>query len=209
MGLLRLAERLAGIAGSIREHADDLDDNRFIKEAGRFAKALDRFSQALDSVREGLHPRAAELKMLIHVSFPPGEETVDSVAKFSFKVLGKKTSKSKNDTSASYLQKVFKNIVAAGKVEKALTVLRMQPKQSVLNLSTDDEMALLEQVRTLGSLDDEQLEFEIARLVKHKKELFKLADAAKIKYKLASKPETTAKKLVQAGRRYYENTGAR
>ena len=208
MGLLRLAERLSGIAGTIRDHADNLDDNRFIKEAGRFTKALDRFTQALDSVREGLTPRASELKMLLHASFPPGDDTIVGSAKFSLKVLGKKTPKSKNDTAASYLSKVFKNIVSAGKVEEALTVLRMPPKQSILNLNADDELILLEQVRTLGSLDREQLEFEVARLVKHKKELFKLADAAKIKYKPTGKPETIAKKLVQAGQRYYENTGA-
>jgi len=77
----------------------------------------------------------------------------------------------------------------------------------LLDLSADDELKLLEQVRALGGLDTEQLEFEVSRLVKHKKELFKLADAAKIKYKPTVKPETIAKKLVLAGRRYYENTG--
>ena len=91
MGMLRLAERLSGIACTIREHADNLDDNRFIKEAGRFTKALDRFTQALDSVREGLTPRASELKMLLHASFPPGDDTIVGSAKFSLKVLGKKT----------------------------------------------------------------------------------------------------------------------
>jgi hypothetical protein len=40
-------------------------------------------------------------------------------------------------------------------------------------------------------------------------ERFGQADAAKIKYKPTVKPETVAKKLVQAGRRYFENTGGK
>ncbi|MBF0507075.1 MAG: hypothetical protein HQL09_09590 [Nitrospirae bacterium] len=207
MGLLRLAEQLSGAAETIRKHADELDDSRFIKEADRFAKALDRFDQALESVRQGLTPKAAELKMLLQTSFPLSEDSFSGTANFSLKVLGKKAAKSKSDTPATYLAKVFKKIVESGKIEEALHILRMPPKKSVLDLSADDELGLLEQVRTLGGLDEEQMKFEVTRLVKHKKELFKLADAAKIKYRLAAKPETVAKKLVQAGRRYYENTG--
>ncbi|MGD0283151.1 MAG: hypothetical protein ABSB95_12405 [Dissulfurispiraceae bacterium] len=207
MGLLRLAEQLSGIAETIWKHADDLDDRRFIKEANRFTKALDRFNQALQSASQGLTPRAAELKMLLQTSFPLSEESFSDTKNLSLKVLGKKTSISKSDTPATYLSKVFKKILESGKIEEALHILRMRPKKSVLDLSANDELALLEQVRKLGGLDEEQMEFEVTRLVKHKKELFKLADAAKIKYRPTARPETVAKKLVQAGRRYYENTG--
>ncbi len=207
MGLLSLAEQLSGAAETIRKHADELDDSRFIKEADRFARALDRFDQALESVRQGLTPKAAELKMLLQTSFPLSEGSFSGTANFSLKALGKKTAKSKSDTPATYLAKVFKKIVESGKIEEALHILRIPPKKSVLDLSAGDELGLLEQVRTLGGLDEEQMKFEVTRLVKHKKELFKLADAAKIKYRLTAKPETVAKKLVQAGRRYYENTG--
>jgi hypothetical protein len=207
MGLLRLAEQLSVAAETIRKHADELDDSRFIKETDRFAKALDRFDQALESVRQGLTPKAAELKMLLQTSFSLSEDSFLETSIFSLKVLGKKTAKSKSDTPATYLSKVFKKIIVSGKIEEALHILRIPPKKSVLDFSDDDELGLLEQVRTLGSLDEEQMKFEVTRLVKHKKELFKLADAAKIKYSLTAKPETVAKKLVQAGRRYYENTG--
>ncbi len=207
MGLLRIAEQLSVAAETIRKHADELDDSRFIKEADRFARALDRFDQALEIARQGLTPKAAELKMVFQTSFPLSEDSLSDTSIFSLKVLGKKTAKSKSDTPATYLAKVFKKIVESGKIEDALHILRMPPKKSVLDLSADDELALLEQVRTLGGLAEEQMEFEVARLVKHKKELFKLADAAKIKYRPTARPETVVKKLVEAGRRYYENTG--
>src|SRR5208283_40840 len=138
MGLLSLVERLSGTAGTVREHADNLDDSRFIKEAGRFVKALDRFDQALESVRQGLTPRAAELKMLLQTSFPMSEESFSGMANFSLKVLGKKTAKSKNDTPATYRYKVFKKIVESDKIAEALHILRMPPKKSVLDLSHDD-----------------------------------------------------------------------
>lgn len=207
MGLLKLADQLNETASKLKAHAHGLDDNRFIKEADRFSKALTRFSQSLSFAMEGLTPQAAELKMHLLSSFPQSDESIAGLARFSQKTLGKKISKSKNDTTASYLTKIFKGIVAAGKTGDALKTLRAIPKHSVLDLTATDEIKLLEQVRALGGLNEDQLDFEISHLIKHKKDLFRLADAAKIKYKSASKPETIAKKLVQTGRRYYENTG--
>lgn len=205
--MLKLADQLNETASKLKAHADALDDKRFIKEADRFSKSLTRFIQSLSSAMEGLTPEAAELKMHLCSSFPAGDEAIAGLSKFSQKALGKKVSKSKNDTAESYLARVFKGIVVAGKTEEALKILKTAPKHSALDLTAADELKLLEQVRALGGLDENQLDFEINHLLKHTKHLFRLADAAKIKYKPTSRPETVVKKLVQIGRRYYENTG--
>ncbi|TAN44971.1 MAG: hypothetical protein EPN22_04670 [Nitrospirae bacterium] len=207
MGLLELADQLNDIASQLKAHADGLDDKRFIKEAGRFSRAADRFRQSLSLSLEGFTPQAVELNMHLLSTFSQGEESISGLAKFSQKVLGKKISKSKTDTAASYLSKIFKSIVSAGKTDHAIKALRAMPMHSVLDITGNDELKILEQVRKLGGMNEDQLDFEISNLIKHKKDLFRLADVAKIKYKPTGKPETIAKKLVQTGRRYYENTG--
>ena len=207
MSLLELSGRMAETAALLREYADRLDDARFIIEAERFTKALGKFHQVLTGYKDGLTPQANELRALLQNAFPQDRGAEAELAKFSKKALGKRTSKSKNDTYASYLEKFFKSVVGAGKVDYALLLLKRPPAQSVLDFTQEDELSLLEQIRTLGALKEDQLEVEVARLVKDKKMMSKLAEAARIKYKPTTKPETVVKKLVEIGRRYYENTG--
>jgi hypothetical protein len=207
MSFIRLAEQLAETASVIKEHADKLDDAKFLKEADRFTKAFDKFMSALNAVRQGFTPQAAELRMLMEDKFKISEEPFKEAAQLSLKINGKKTAKGKNDTISSYLDKVCKAIIASGKVDYALKLLKKPPLESVIDLSADDEISLLQQVRKLGSLDEDQLEVEMKRLKKNKKELAILADVSKIKYKPETKPETVIKKLIQIGKRYYENTG--
>lgn len=207
MSLSELSERLAETAALLSEYADRLDDARFVREAERFAKAFDKFHHVLTGYKDGLTPQASELRALLRSSFPQGGEAETDLAKFSKKVIRKRTTKSKSDTYASYIEKVFKSIVGAGKVDYALLLLKRPPAESVLDFSREDELSLLEQIRALGSLQEDQLDVEAARLMKNKKMMHKMADAAKIKYKPASKPELVIKKLIEIGRRYYENTG--
>lgn len=207
MSFIKLAEQLNETASAIREHADKLDDAKFLKEAERFTKAFNKFIDVLNSIRQGFTPQAAELRMLLTEKYRNSEEPFKEAAKLSLKINGKKTAKGKNDTISIYLDKVCKAIITSGKVDYALKLLKKPPLESVIDLSADDEISLLQQVRKLGSLDEDQLEVEMKRLKKNKKELAILAGVSKIKYKPETKPETVIKKLIQIGKRYYENTG--
>lgn len=208
MSFLNLAAELEEIASFLKANAQNLDDKKFIKEVEKFDKHLKRLASAIEALKEGLSPEANELKTLMAISFRQDDDGFAKAAKLSLKVTGKKTSKSKADTLSSYISKVFKNIVAAGKVTQALKAMKKAPQCSVLDLSKNDELSLLEQIRKLGSLDEDQLDVEISRLKKNLKELRGLAAVAKIKMRETSKPDSIIKKLVQIGRRYHENTSA-
>lgn len=208
MSFLNLAAELQEIASFLKANAQNLDDKKFIKEVEKFDKSLKRLSSAIEALKEGLSPEANELKTLLGISLRQDDDGFARAAKLSLKITGKKTSKSKTDTLSSYISKVFKNIVAAGKVTQALKAMKKAPQCSVLDLSKNDELSLLEQIRKLGSLDEDQLDVEISRLKKHAKELRGLAAVAKIKVRETSKPDNIIKKLVQIGKRYHENTSA-
>lgn len=206
MSFLNLAAELEEIACFLKANAQSLDDKKFIKEVEKFNKPLKRLASAIEALKEGLSPEANELKTLMTISFRQDDDGFAKAAKLSLKVTGKKTTKSKTDTLSSYIGKVFKNIVAAGKVPQALKAMKKAPQCSVLDLSKNDELSLLEQVRKLGSLDDDQLDVETGRLLKNLKELRSLAAVAKIKVRETSKPDSIIKKLIQIGKRYHENT---
>lgn len=208
MSFLNLAAELEEIASFLKTNAQNLDDKKFIKEVEKFDKPLKRLASAIEALKEGLSPEANELKTLMAISIRQDDDGFAKAAKLSLKITGKKTSKSKIDTLSSYISKVFKNIVAAGKVTQALKAMKKAPQCSVLDLSKNDELSLLEQIRKLGSLDEDQLDVEISRLKKNAKELRGLAAVAKIKMRETSKPDNIIKKLVQIGKRYHENTSA-
>ena len=208
MSFLNLAAELEEIASFLTANSQNLDDKKFIKEVEKFDKPLKRLASAIEALKEGLSPEANELKTLMGISLRQDDDGFAKAAKLSLKVTGKKASKSKTDTLSSYISKVFKNIVAAGKVTQALKAMKKAPQCSVLDLSKNDELSLLEQIRKLGSLDEDQLDVEAGRLRKNPKELRGLAAVAKIKIRETSKPDSIIKKLIQIGKRYHENTTA-
>lgn len=206
MKISDLSVRLQNLAENLHKHSDKLTNPKFITTADKFLKTLTKFEDTLSKYTKDQNPDAVELKALMQGYFSSKPDATTSLGFFAKKVLGKKIA-SNNLTPEEYLTKIFDEIVKKDNLAVALKFLKSISSASVLDLNVSDELALLEQIRKLGALDEEALEVQSQILLSNLQMLYKLADVAKVKYKKSSRPETIFKKIVDEGKRYYENTG--
>lgn len=207
MNILGIANRLREVASLIENSQSVQTSKHLVDEADRFLKALQRFEGLLKETLRGDSPSAIEFKYLMKAHFTEQTRSVDELGDFSKKVLGKKTTRSKNSSYSEYLDKVIGEIIAKDRIDLAIALLKRLTAKPLLDFSSQDTEHVLLQVRRLGSLTDEQVEVEKMALLKDPEKLGLLATTAGIKIKPTYKPETLFKKLLCLAKRYYENTG--
>lgn len=205
MSFRSLADRLAGVARTLHEHTGPLDSKSLLAEADRFVKALDKFQKLLDGAVAGHSPEAQELARQMQRAFGTDEKELKAFVKRH--APPRAVSLAAADSTAQKFTKAATGIAAAGRAEGALAELSRRDAPSVLDFSRADELSLLQQIRRLGRLEEEDRKLEGEKLLREPEKIRLLAGAAKFKVSARSSPKTLLKKLLETGVRYAENTG--
>lgn len=205
MSFTLLADRLAAVAQTLRGHTGPLDSKTLLAEADKFVKALDKFQRLLDGVVAGQSPEAQELARQLSRAYADDDKALRAFVKKHAPPKG--VTLAAADGLVQRVAKAAAGIVAAGGVEGALAELRRRTAPSALDFSSEDELSLLQQVRRLGQLDEDDRQLEGERLLREPEKIRLLARAAKLKVTAKSTPKAMLKKLMETGLRYAENTG--
>lgn len=205
MSFKLLADRLAAVAQTLHGHTGPLDSKTLLAEADKFVKALDKFQRLLDGVVAGQSPEAQELVRQLRRAYGDDDKALKAFAKKHAPPKG--VSLAAADTAAQRIEKAAAAIATAGGAEGALAELRRREAPSVLDFSRADELSLLQQIRRLGQLDEEDRKLESEKLLREPEKIHLLVGAAKLKATAKSTPKALLKKLIATGQRYAENTG--
>ncbi len=200
-----LADRLAAVAQTLHRHTGPLDSKSLLAEADKFVKAFDKFQRLLDGVVAGQSPEAQELARQLRRAYADDDKALKVFAKKHAPPKG--VTFAATDTPAQRVEKAAAAIATAGGAEGALAELRRREAPTVLDFSREDELSLLQQIRRLGQLDEEDRKLEGERLLREPEKIRLLAGAAKLKITAKSTPKALLKKLMETGQRYAENTG--
>ena len=205
MSFASLADRLSETSQMLRGHTGPLDSKSLLAEADKFAKALDKFHRLLGGVVAGQSPEAQELARQLTRAFAGDDKALKAFAKRYAPPKG--VSFAAADSTEQKIAKAAAGIAIAGGAEGALAELRRRAAPSALDFSREDELSLLQQVRRLGQLAEDDRALEGEKLLREPEKIRLLAGAAKIKTTARSTPKALLKKLIEIGQRYAENTG--
>ena len=200
-----LTARLHKLATLLEEKGAELEGKRWSASVAAFNRALTRFEEAAEDATRSLAPGLRDLSRLLE---SPEKKLLDEeVMKKLFKeVLDMRASK---DLPASRLRAAFlAEVKVRGHAKKALAGVlealaeRKAPKEKP---SKDADKLRLE-LHRLGTLDDDQRKYELARRFSDKSDLKRLAEAAGLPIPEEAKKHTIIAAILAAAKRVAGHT---
>ena len=200
-----LPARMHRLATLLDDKGAELEGKRWNTAVAAFTKSLSRFEDAAEDAARGLVPGLRELSKILE---SPDKKLLDEAAlKKLFKdVLGTRPPK---DTPAAKQRAAFlASVKEQGNARKALAQVQdiiadlRAPKEK----PPKDADKLRLELHRLGTLDDEQRAYELAKRFSDKADLKRLADAAGLPVARDAKKETLTAALLTAAKRVAAHT---
>lgn len=200
-----LTARLRKLASLLDEKGADMEGKHWNASVAAFNRALTRFEGAAEDASCELAPGLRELSRLFE---SPEKKVLDEevMRKLFKEVLDMRAPK---DLTAARLRSAFlAEVKARGRAKKALAGVveviaeRRAPKEKP---SKDADKLRLE-LHRLGTLDDDQREYELARRFSDKSDLKRLADAAGLPIPDDAKKHTIVAAVLAAAKRVAGHT---
>jgi len=205
MSYADLSARLQRLADQLREKAGHLEGQPLAKATATFARAVGSYETKLENHLQGHAPGAREFQDLLksaqakkHLTLPALKEIFKSLFSASLK----------EETPAKGKAALLKRVKETGTSETALIHLQefFFRAASPASLPADRE-SLQQEFLRLGSLSDEELDYQLQHQFKTLAALKKLAKANAIHVTPKTSKEKLVEMIVHYARRAHQNVG--
>ena len=206
MSYTELSERLLKVAKSLAENGEKLEGIPLSKAAAALGKSLGSFETKLSDFLGGQGPGIRELQDLLkspaakkHLSLP--------ALKIIFRNLLSKTLREETPAKAKAL--LFKEVKNAATGEEAVAHLKDFFRHAAAPAALElDKASLQQEFLRLGSLDSEELDYELAHRFKAIGTLKKLAKANAITFSPKTSRERLIQEITHYAQRAHRNVGS-
>jgi hypothetical protein len=207
MSYKELAEHLRSVGSKVVSHHEKLEGIPLAKAAESLEKAVLRFEKRLDDFLGARGPGIRELEEMLKSPQAKAHLSLPGLNIISQKIFGETL---KSDKLAAAKKEFFERVKKEQRGEKAVAVIKeFFFKAAQMPPSPEDKVSMQNELLRLGSLPDEELQYEFSHRLKAVALLKKLANANSLPVSRNAKRGELVEKITHYARRAYANIAHR
>jgi hypothetical protein len=203
MSYKELADHLQTLGSKVDKHREKLEGIPLARAAESLEKAVLRFEKRLDDFLGGRGPGIRELEELLKSPQAKAHLPLPGLNIISQKIFGEVL---KADKPAVAKREFFERVKKEQAGEKAVAVLKeFFFKAAQMPPPPEDKVSMQNELLRLGSLPDEELQYEFSHRLKSAALLKKLANANSLPVSRNAKRVELVERITHYARRAYAN----